>query len=178
MQDHSQPKSDIRSLRRYRTPGPEADHFLVLRRDAHYDPPQAEVFDGEPERGTADAVDDDIELTDEMLGDSRGAEVAHQLAGRGGIAYQRGDMSAARMGELDRHPPDSAGRAGDQYALAEHQASDRERPQRCQPGWILRPRRYRPPHQALQPFFDPRENGQVQLTAHYRVREGTCNAAN
>jgi hypothetical protein len=92
------------------------------------------VFDGESERGTADAVDDDIELTAEMPGDSRGAEAAHQLAGRGGIAYQRGNMSAARMGELDRHPPDSAGRTSDQYALAEHQASDRKRPQRCQPG--------------------------------------------
>src|SRR5262245_37400421 len=97
-------------------PGPEADHFLVvLRRDVHYDPPRAQVLDGEPERGTADAVDDDIELTGEMLGDSRGAEAAHQLAGCGRIAYQRGDMRAARMGELDRHPPDSAGRAGDQY---------------------------------------------------------------
>ena len=115
--------------------GPEADRLLVvLRRDVHYDSPRAKVFDGESERGTSDAVDDDIELIAEMLGDSRGAEAAHQLAGRGGIAYQRGDMSAARMGELDRHPPDSAGRASDQYALAEHQASDRKRPQRCQPG--------------------------------------------
>jgi hypothetical protein len=37
------------------------------------------------------------------------------------------------MGELDRHPPDSASRTGDQYALAEHQACDLKRPQRCQP---------------------------------------------
>jgi hypothetical protein len=35
------------------------------------------VFDGEPERGTAGAVDDDIELIAESLGDSRGAEAAH-----------------------------------------------------------------------------------------------------
>ena len=109
-------------------------HFLVvLRRDVHYDPPRAKVLDDEPERGTADAVDDDIELTGEMLSDSRGAEAAHQLAGPGRIAYQRGDMSTARMGELDRHPSDSAGRTGDQHALAEHQASDRKCPQRCQP---------------------------------------------
>src|SRR5689334_25412002 len=115
--------------------GPEADQFLVvLRREVHYDPPWAQVLDGKPEGGTADAVDDDIELTVEMLGDSRGAEAAHQLAGRGGIADKRGDISAARLGELDRHAPDSASGASDQYALAKHQASDRKRPQRGQPG--------------------------------------------
>jgi hypothetical protein len=96
--------------------------------------PRAQVLDGEPGRVTADAVDDDIEFTADMLGDSRGAEAAHQLAGRGGVAYQRGHMSAARMGELDRHPPDSAGRTRDQYAPGEHQSSDRKRPQRCQAG--------------------------------------------
>src|SRR5689334_24710315 len=102
---------DRRAARAVEAPGPEADHFLVvLRRDVHYDPPRAQVLDGEPEGGTADAVDDDVELIAEMLGDIRGAEAAHQLAGRGGIAYQRGDMSAARMRELDRHPPDPAGR--------------------------------------------------------------------
>jgi hypothetical protein len=75
--------------------GPEADHFLVvLRRDVHDDPARAQVPDGEPERGTADAIDDDIKLTAEMLGNRRGAEAAHQLAGRGGIAYQRGARSA------------------------------------------------------------------------------------
>src|SRR5438045_7101984 len=95
--------------------GPEADQFLVvLRRKVHYDPPWAQVLDGKPERGAADAVDDDIELTAEMLRDSRGAEAAHQLAGRGGIADQRGDISAARPGELDRHPPDSASSTSDQ----------------------------------------------------------------
>jgi len=36
------------------------------------------------ERGAADAVDDDIEVAAEMLGDSRGAQAAHQLAGRDG----------------------------------------------------------------------------------------------
>src|SRR5881409_3159982 len=86
---------DRRAAGTVEAPGPEADRFLVvLRRDVHDDPTGAEVLDGEPERGTADAVDDDIELIAEMLGDSRGAEAAHQLAGRGGIAYQRGDMSA------------------------------------------------------------------------------------
>src|SRR6266536_6430094 len=107
-------RADRRAVCTVEAPGPEADHFLVvLRRDVHHDPPRAEAFDGEPERGTADAVDDDVELIVEMPGDSRGAQAAHQLAGRGGIAYQRGDMSAARMGELDRHPPDSAGRTCD-----------------------------------------------------------------
>src|SRR5690348_104314 len=100
---------DRRAACAVEAPGPEADHFLVvLRRDVHYDPPRAQVLDGEPERGTADAVDDDIELIAEMLGDSRGAQAAHQLAGRGSIADERSDMSAARMGELDRHPPDPA----------------------------------------------------------------------
>src|SRR4029077_20775221 len=104
---------DRRAACAVEAPGPEADHFLVvLRRDVHYHPSRAQVLDGEPERGTADAVDDDIELIAEMLGDNRGAEAAHQLAGRRGIAYQRGDMSAARMGELDRHPPGPAGRTG------------------------------------------------------------------
>src|SRR6266566_7777916 len=92
---------DRRAARTVEAPGPETDHFLLVpRRDVHHDPPRAEVFDGEPERGTADAVDDDIELIAEMLGDSRGAQAPHQLAGRGGIAYQRGNMSAARTGEL------------------------------------------------------------------------------
>src|SRR6476469_9716644 len=109
---------DHRAAGTVEEPGPEADHFLVvLRREVHYDPPWAQVIDGKPERGTADAVDDDIELTAEMLGDRRG-----------GIADQRGDISAARLGELDRHPPDSARGTSDQYALAKLQASDRKRP--------------------------------------------------
>jgi len=45
------------------------------------------VPDGEPERGTAGAVDDDIELPAEMPGGRRGAGAADQLAGRGGIAH-------------------------------------------------------------------------------------------
>jgi hypothetical protein len=36
--------------------------------------------DGKPERGTADAVDDDIELTAEMLGDSRGLTAVTAIA--------------------------------------------------------------------------------------------------
>jgi hypothetical protein len=36
--------------------------------------------DGKPERGTADAVDDDIELTVEMLGDSRGLTAVTAIA--------------------------------------------------------------------------------------------------
>ena len=80
------------------------------------------VLDGEPEGGPAGTVDDDIEVAAELLDDGRGAEAAQQLPGRGGIADQRGDDSAAGAGELDRDAPDSAGRARDQHALAEHQA--------------------------------------------------------
>jgi hypothetical protein len=55
------------------------------RRGLPDDPRLARVLDGEPERGTADAVDDDIELTGEMLGDSRGAEAE----GTGGLLRDR-----------------------------------------------------------------------------------------
>jgi hypothetical protein len=69
-----------------------------------------------------------------VLGHDRGTETGHQLGGRGGVAHQRGDMSAAGPGQLYRHPPDTAGRPGDEHALAEHQAPDLERPERGQPG--------------------------------------------
>ena len=92
------------------------------------------MLDGEPQGGPADTVDDDIEVAAELLDDAPGAQAAQQLPGRGGIADQRGDDSAAGAGELDRDAPDSAGRARDQHALTEYQASDLQRPQRCQAG--------------------------------------------
>jgi hypothetical protein len=53
------------------------------------------VFDGEPEGDPADTVDDDVEVAAELLDDTPGAQAAQQLPGRGGIADQRGDDSAA-----------------------------------------------------------------------------------
>jgi hypothetical protein len=53
------------------------------------------VLDGEPQGGPADIVDDDIEVAAELLDDAPGAQAAQQLPGRGGIADQRGDDSAA-----------------------------------------------------------------------------------
>jgi hypothetical protein len=89
---------------------------------------------GEPERGTAHAADDDIEVAAETLHDSRGAQPAQQRPGSGGVADQRGDISAAGPGQLDRHPADPAGRPGDQHAPAEQQPPDLQGPQRRQPG--------------------------------------------
>src|SRR5260221_2877573 len=94
--------------------GPEGDRFVVvLGCDVDHDTARGEVLDGEPECGPADAVDDEIEVAIELLGDGGGADAAQPFAGCGGIANQRGDVRAARAGELDGHPPASAGRACD-----------------------------------------------------------------
>ena len=80
------------------------------------------------------AVDDQIEVAVEPLDHVAGAEAAHELPRRGGIANQSADARAARTRELDRHAPDAAGRAGDQHPLAEYEATDLDRPQRGHPG--------------------------------------------
>jgi hypothetical protein len=92
------------------------------------------VFDGKPERGPADAVEDEVEVAGELFDDASGAEAAQNFVGCGGIADQRGDVRAAGVGKLDRDPPDAAGDTRDQHPLAEQQAGNLQRPQRGQAG--------------------------------------------
>ena len=79
-------------------------------------------------------VDDHVEVAGEGLDDVGGARDRGGALALPRVAHQRGDVGAALAGELDRDPPDAAVRAGDQYALAEYEAGDLERPQRRQPG--------------------------------------------
>ena len=76
----------------------------------------------------SDSVDDQVEVTREGRDDVGGPETAEELSGCGGVAHECRDMSAALAGELDRDPRDAAGRARDQYAPAEYEAGDLERP--------------------------------------------------
>ncbi len=95
---------------------------------------RGDVLDGEAERRASDSVDDQVEVGGDLLEDFVGAETAEELLRSSGVAHERGDVGSALVGELDREPPDAAGRAGDQHALAEYEAGDLERPQRRHPG--------------------------------------------
>src|SRR5439155_1108346 len=113
----------------------ERDGFVVdLGRDVDDDAVRSEVLDGEAEGAASDPVDDKGEVVGDGLDDLGGAEMAEEVVRSRGVAYQCGDVGAARAGELDRDPPDAAGCAGDQHALAEYRSGDLERAQRRHPG--------------------------------------------
>src|SRR6266545_1142403 len=126
---------DLRPLRSVEARRLESDGLVVtLGRDVDDDAARGDVLDGEAERRAADSVDDHVEVAGDVLDDVGGAQAAEELLRCRRVAHQRGDVGAALAGELDRDPPDAAGCAGDQYALAEYEAGDLERPQRRQTG--------------------------------------------
>src|SRR5829696_29294 len=124
---------DPRPLRPLEPRRLEGDGLVVaLGRDVDDDSTRSDVLDGKAERGPPDSVDDQIEVAGEGLDDVGRAEPAKELLRRDRVAHQCGDVGAALAGELDRDPPDAAGGARDQHALAEYEAADLERPQRRQ----------------------------------------------
>src|SRR6266568_8755393 len=68
---------DPRAGRPVEPAGPEGDHLvLALRPDVHHGAARGEVLDGQPERGPADAVEDEIEIAAGLPGDVFGTQAA------------------------------------------------------------------------------------------------------
>ena len=99
-------------------------------------PSGADAGEGGGEAGASDRLEQQVErlavrleLGDQLVG----AELLQPRAALG-APHHAGDMGAGALGELDREPADTAGRAGDQHAAAEQRAADLERPDRGQAG--------------------------------------------